>query len=81
MFINNSECKSAVKKIEVSLIRTMKVRSMTSAGQNKEFENKQTVLKYEFKLPIAAKMPDLVAEDLIVWLTARNVNKPESCCE
>jgi hypothetical protein len=38
-------------------------------------------LKYEFKLPIVAKMPDLVAEDLIIWLTARNINKPESCCE
>jgi hypothetical protein len=30
----------------------------------------QPVLKYEFKLPIAAKVPDLVAEDFTLRLTA-----------
>lgn len=48
----------------------MKVISRTPAGQEKEWKNSQPILKYEFKLPIGAQVPDIIAEDFTLKLSA-----------
>ena len=56
--------------VRALLNREIVVTSRTTAGQSKDWKNMQPVLKYEFKFPIAAKVPDLVAEDFTLRLTA-----------
>lgn len=74
LLVNNSKCKVPVIGVQVKLNREMVITSLTSAGQTKEWKNSQPVIKHEYKLAIAAKVPDLIAEDFTLRLTSGIVN-------
>lgn len=68
VLIDNTKSKLPFEGLKINLHREIKAFGKTTAGETKEFTDKQAVLKLKRNLKIAKLMPDLVAEDFVIRL-------------